>query len=549
MLCFGANWRAWGDTSHITTDLDNIRPAIKRLNSNLAWKIEKEYLQRAPMTSPEIKPEQNQQVLIEDGLISATFLKWATILLLAYFGARLVFFALTISSFVPPDEVTHAGLSRIFSKVFLFPANSSETYKFGLVTNIPWLYYWITGKMLYLNFFGLSDLVFLRLLNIPLAFATVWYTVRLLRILTDNRLTLILLIVAMTNTPMFSFLSASVSYDNLANLLAAMAIYYLFAFFRNRSGGMLVASLLCQMAGSLTKITFLPLIMVLNILLLVNEWRNLPAFSSVVRQYFRASARRKWLTILLFLVAAGLNLQLYAGNYLRYETLNPGMSQVLSPEIAMEQRLDARGMIFNQYKEGKISYMDALILAGQIEHAGDKSDTFFLLMNYENLKKNPQLWMGPLDYVKFWLQNMLGTIFGIKAHLGMFKPTLFMLPVYLIFTLAALGFFVRWRPKKSGWISPYLAAIAACYAGYLMYMVNYDTYLNYGEPGLTTYGRYLFVLIAPIYVLLCHYLVSLFRTGYNRWILALATGLLFITYDFPWFLMHATPEWYRWLPR
>jgi hypothetical protein len=225
------------------------------------------------------------------------------------------------------------------------------------------------------------------------------------------------------------------------------------------------------------------------------------------------------------------------------------MAEVLSPEAAMKYRLGARSMIFNLYKDGKITYMDALILTGEIEHPGDKADTFYLLMNYEKLKRNPQLWMGPLTYVQFWFQNMLGTIFGIKAHLGMFKPPLYMLPVYLLMVLATLGFIVRWRPRESGWLPAGLAGVAVFYAGYLLYDVNYDNYLNYGEPGLTMYGRYLFLLLAPVYVLMCHYLLLLFRSNYIRWSLALSTALLFITYDFPWFLKHVTPEWYDWLPR
>jgi len=79
--------------------------------------------------------------------------------------------------------------------------------------------------------------------------------------------------------------------------------------------------------------------------------------------------------------------------------------------------------------------------------------------------------------------------------------------------------------------------------------VNYDAYLNYGEPSLTVYGRYLFVVMAPVTVLVCHYLLCLFRHGLIRNSLALVTALLFICYDFPWFLMHATPEWFEWMPR
>jgi hypothetical protein len=510
------------------------------------------------MMSPGSLPEQNQQVFGdistaipdkgEEGLISAAFLKLATGILLAYFGVRLVFFALNISSFVPPDEVTHAGLCKIFSKTFLLPGNSPATYEFGLVTNTPWLYYWIMGKLLHLNFFGISDLVFLRLLNIPLAFGTVWYALRLLRLLTDNRLAQLLLIVVITNTPMLSLLSASVSYDNLANLLAAMAIYYEFAFFKNRSGCPLVASLLCQMTGSLTKITFLPLILVLNVLLVLNEVKNLKTLPEEFRRQFRTISRRTWLTLLLLIIAVGLNLQLYAGNYLRYGAPNPGMSQVISPEIAMQHRLDARGMIFNQYKEGKISYMDALILTGEIKHPGDKADTFYLLMNYEKLKRNPQLWLSPLNYANAWLQTMAASIFGIRAHLGMFKPPLYLLPMYMVTALAFLGFIIRWRPREAGWSPLSLAVVAAFYAGFLIYEVNYDTYLNYGEPSLTVYGRYLFIVMPPVYVLLCHYLLCLFRSELIRTTLALATALLFISYDFPWFLMHVTPEWYEWMP-
>ena len=94
-----------------------------------------------------------------------------------------------------------------------------------------------------------------------------------------------------------------------------------------------------------------------------------------------------------------------------------------------------------------------------------------------------------------------------------------------------------------------MAVVAVSYAGVLIYEVNYDSYLNYGEPSLTVYGRYLFIVMTPVYALLCHYLLCLFRSELIRNALALATALLFISYDFPWFLMHATPEWFEWMPR
>ena len=507
------------------------------------------------MTSSEITSEQSRPVVPnemageKEGLVSAAFLKWSTAILLAYFGIRLVYFALNISAFVPPDEVTHAGICTVFSKVFLLPDNAPETYEFGLVTNIPWLYYWTMGKLLHLNFVGLPDLVFLRLLNIPLAFGTVYFARRSLLLLTDDRLTQLLLVVAMTNTAMFSLMSASVSYDNLTNLFAAMAVCYLLAFFKKRSGSLLAAAFLVQLAGCLTKITFLPLVLVLNLLLVIHEARKLYSLPSSLTRWFRTSGRRAWLLMVAILFAVGLNLMLYAGNYLRYGVLIPSMPMVLSPGIAMNYRLEARGMIFDSYKSGKISYMDALILTGEIKHPGDKADTFYLLMNYENMKRNPQLWLGPLPYVKVWFINMVSTVFGIKAHLVMVKESRYLMPLYVVMSLALLGFIVRWRPRESGWLPPCMATIAGFYAGYLMIEINYSSYLQYGAPGITLYGRYLFVLLTPVYVLLCYYLLQLFRAEYIRIVVALATALLLIAYDFPWFLTHVTPEWYTWLPQ
>ena len=480
----------------------------------------------------------------DEVLTASSFMNWATMLLLAYFGGRLLFFALSISSIVTTDEVTHAGLCKVFSKVFLLPGNTPESYEFGLATNIPWLYYWIMGKLLHFNFFGISNLVFLRLLNIPLAFGTVFFTWRTLLLMTRDRLTQLLLVVAMTNTTMFTLLSASVSYDNLTNLLAAMAVYFLLAFFKDRSGNLLAAAILCQLAGCLTKFTFLPLVLVLNVLLFVHEFRNLRFLPASLRSYIQASGRRALLLAVPILITLCLNLQLYGGNYLHYGTLNPSMATILSSKAAMNYRLDARGMIFNQYKEGKISYMEALIMAGEIKHPGDKADTFYLLMNYENLKRNPQLWMGPLAYSGVWFENMVGSIFGIKAHLIMAKDFIYRIPLYVILALSLLGFAVRWRPRESGRLPPCLLAIIGYYSGYLIYEINYDSYLNYGAPGLTLYGRYLFPVMCPVYVLVSVYLLRLFRNDYIRCALALATALLLISYDFPWFLAHVTPEWY-----
>jgi len=488
----------------------------------------------------------------QDGILSCSQLKWIVTTLLVYFAGRLLFFATAISPFVPPDEVSHFGRSLAFSNYLLLPADSPGSFQFGLVTHIPFLYYWLMGKLLLLNFFGCSDLVFLRLLNIPLAFGTIYFAWRLLRLLTQDRLAQILLITALTNTLMFSFVSASVSYDNLTNLLAAMAIYYLFAFLKNRSGTMLAASILCQLAGCLTKNTFLPLVLILNALLLVHEIKRLRLFPWALKGWSQVSRGRAIALSLAILVGLMLNLQLYGGNYLRYKTLNPEMFDVLPLEQALNYRLAARAYILNQFKEGRISVQKAREMAvTYVNHPGDRSDTIGLVESYAYLENHKEQMFGPFSYAAIWMLQMMGSTFGIKAHLGMMNYGITFLPLAVLMLLTMVAFGVRWRPRpwETAWLPSYLAAIVAFYGCLLMYL-NYGVYLENRDPGLTVAGRYILPIIGTIYVLSSHYLLRLFtgrRVRLGVWLTAL---LIFIVSDFPFFLSRVTPQWFTWnLPK
>jgi hypothetical protein len=477
-------------------------------------------------------------------LVSARQMKWSVTFLLVYFGLRLLFFALAISPSVPPDEVTHFGMSRIFSEVFFLPENSPATYQYGLVTNIPWLYYWTMGRLLAVNIFGVPDLLFLRLLNIPFAFATIFFVRRMLRLLTDDRLTQLLLIVAMTNTIMFSFLSAFVTYDNLVNLVAAMAVYYLLAFFRTRSGDLLAASFLCQLAGSLTKISFLPLVLVLNVLLLVHEFKGLLVLPKALPAYFKAAGWRRWGLALGIFLGLALNIQLFGGNYLSYGALNPDMSEVLSPDKAMQNRLEVRDRIFSLFKEGRISKEEALAMTSNINHPADRADTIYLIQNYEDQKQKGVPELGPLEYMPVWCRTVFGSVFGILAHISMLNQGPTTLPFVALLVLACLGVLVRWRPRDAERLPACLMVIAVFYAFFLMYYVNYSSYRNYGSLLIGLQGRYLFPVIGPIYVLASYYLLSLFKDGNARLGVFLAAVLIFIAFDLPFFLVHATADWF-----
>jgi hypothetical protein len=491
-------------------------------------------------------------VVTEGEFPSPHHFKWFVTVLLVYFGARLLFFAVSISPYVPPDEVTHFGKCMIFSQTLLLPENSPASFQYGLVTNVAWLYFWIMGKLLHLNIFGIADLTFLRLLNIPFAFGTIYFVWRLLRLLTDDRLTQVLLITAMTNTLMFSFVSASVSYDNLTNFLAAMATYYLFAFLKDRSGTLLAVSILCQLTGCLTKITFLPLVLALNAVLLVHEIRHLQLIPRALKEWFQVSRSRGIALFLTILFGLTLNIQLYGHNYLRYNAFEPQMFDVLPLEQALKYRLAGRAYILKQFMEGRISVEKARELAETyISHPGDRNDTIGLVKDYAYLENHKEKMFGPFSYSAIWALQMIGSTFGIKAHLGMLNYSVTFPLFVVLMLLTGIAFCMRWRPRPwtSAWLPACLAAVAACYGFILMYIINYGAYLSTRDLGVTLAGRYIFPVIGPIYVLSSYYLLRLF-TGRNvRLGLWLAVFLIFIVSDFPFFLSRVTPAWYDWTPR
>ena len=479
---------------------------------------------------------------------SAVQFKWAAAILLAYFGLRLLFLATSISPFIPPDETTHFGICSIFSGYPFLPENSASTYQYGLVTNIPWLYYWIMGKLLALNCFGVSDLIFLRLCNIPLAFALVYYLWRTLCLLSQDRLTQILLLVAATNTMMLTFLSAFVSYDNLANLLAAMSIYYLVAFFRRRTPALLCASLLCQQAGCLAKVTLLPLVLALGVVLVLHEWKNLRALPGFLLSCIRNPRAGGVALALALLAGLALNLQLYGGNYLHYRSLNPEMTDVLPLEAAMQYRLIARNHVFELYQTGKASKQQALEMTSQIGHPGDRADAVFMINNFERFKSGELPKLSLPQYAWLWTQRMAAGVFGVFGHLALPANWPQIAPIALLAALTLVALLVRWRPRDDGWIPTQLMAISASYALYFMYQINYRGYLDSGAAFVALQGRYIFPVIGPIYLLSSIYLMRLFQGKAARlgvWMLAVG---IFLVCDFPVFLARITPDWTSWPP-
>ena len=179
------------------------------------------------------------------------------------------------------------------------------------------------GKLLKLNFFPVSDLVFLRFLNCMISFATVVYGYKWMRLITPNRLYHLLFVILITNTPMFSFLGAAVSYDNMTNLFAVTALYYLHLFFQNPNSTRFLVFAISVLGGALTKTTFLPLVLAYLGVLIFHERKHLKNLFPIVKEFLTALRLGQKVLLGISLLLFVLNMTLYLENLMRFGKIIP----------------------------------------------------------------------------------------------------------------------------------------------------------------------------------------------------------------------------------
>lgn len=463
--------------------------------------------------------------------------------LLSYFAVRLIFLALRIDSFVPPDEVTHFGRILLFASVGLLPADGPASYEFGLISHTPWLYYFLMGKLVALAPAG-AELVSLRLFNTLLSMATVVFGIRWIRLVSDSTITRLLFTAVMTNVLMFTGLGASVNYDNLTNLLAAAAIYLLFRLHRERQVAGLWAFAGCVLAGCLTKLSFLPLAAILLALFVLREGNRVRGWIRAIAEEFRSREPRPWLVrgLGIALVAALLvaNLSLYAGNGLRFGKLIPDFDQVVAFDDALKNRVFARTHVLRSYREGRVSFDIALRMAREIKHPGDRRSTRALLETTRRVGKNR---VGIVRYTQVWLELMANRSLGYFGHRVLTRSD-GERNVYFVFIGLAVLLLVLLGGSQlpRGDILATLG-LAIGYTFVVFWLVNHRTYLEVGLIDLAVQGRYLFPILVPLAGVLAIPIGQLLPRLVQA-PLALGIALYFIYGDLPFLLLNASPVWF-----
>ena len=461
---------------------------------------------------------------------------------LLYFAIKAFYFAFSIGENIFPDEITHFGMAEFFSRSLLPPADSPESYQFSLITTFPILYFYLMGKVLSLNIFPVSNLVFLRCINVCISTLTVWFGWKFIRLIVSETVVRLLFVAMITNTMMFTFISGAVSYDNLTNCLAVLALYYLFSFFQSRSYSNFLLFVLFVSMGMLTKFTFLPYAFALLAVFLFHERKNLRFLPSAAVSLFSPFRRKNYLLLILCLFFIATATNLFLGNLFKYGKLQPVMDEVLGLEQALQNRIFARDYILRLFKEGKVSYSEAQNMAyTHIKHLGDLYATLGYLEGTVRNWNIPRI--DRFRYAFVWSDIMLERTFGILAHKSMVKSGTDLLPYLLLLLMVGVLLVRRLNTFSLRGASIYLLFIAGFYALTLMQLVNYKLYFSIGVLAVDIQGRYIFPVLVPIYVLAAYYLAG-FGSKLWQWGIFLTVTAIFIYGEFPWFLQKVSPDWF-----
>lgn len=418
------------------------------------------------------------------------------VVLLSIFAIYSTYLALNLQRHILPDEDAHFVFSEHYAKTWGIPEDTPETAALGwYIEQNPFLYYWLSGRAL--NALNLvvpqasswQKIVFLRLLSVLFSTGAVFFCYLLSKETIKHKWWSLLPVFLLTNTLMFVFLSAGVSYDNLANLFSFISLYF-FArvvhgkdYVLNSLGWILFICL-----GTLVKYPILPLALAMAVAWIIY---TVLKRASIFPMYIK-SPKLAVLGLVTALAIAG-NLAIYGVNLLVYQSITPACADLFDKDLCALSPYSAR------YREIALDHKMTILESVQLGYP------------------------DPLEYVIYsWIPNMLYRIYGILAHLSYF-PGYIITFYQLLFFWYLLLFFRYWKQPSFAIYS--LLGIFLFYSFILLYQ-NYSSELVYGFKQIAMQGRYLFPVIGAVYVLI-GYLFSIIQNRTLRLATLIITLALF----------------------
>lgn len=426
------------------------------------------------------------------------------VLAVVWFLVQTVFLATHVLHGIGPDELYHVTLTGMHAETGKWHlADSPDTYKLGLLSTRPYLYHYLLGTALQTR---VSGILWLRMANIILGVFYLLFAWLLAFEFSRDRLTAAFTLVILTNVMMLVFLFSMVSYDNLTNLVAAANVFFLVRFFNRQEAWAFWGVMLSVLIGSLTKITYVPLV-ALQLLLVPFYWQRLRTFFPSLHPRWLNSSQWGILALTCFLIA--MNVELYGGNLVRYGAVNPKPSEVLSGDSLA---------VFNTEHDPTIWYA---------EQRATKDS-----------RPAVPLPMFALKYVEVMMQRTLAVV----SHTGYALPVRVLQLYQAVLLAVALTLLLRFRRLVRHPCFLSLSLICLVY-GLILFAVNYRSYLSHHFFGAALQGRYIFPVLAPMVVLASHALLTGLRDAFKLLVIVVV-GSVFVAGAFPTFMAVTDDTWF-----
>lgn len=427
------------------------------------------------------------------------------LIVFSWFLFQMLYFAFNIKKGVSPDENYHIEVSKFYAKPNVFQLeNTDATIRYGSLTTEPHFYYIVMGKLLLLKPSSIIDYHYLRLMNIVLSLFSLYLTFLLSKEITSNKLIQISILIAQSNVLMFVFLSSMVSYDNMINLLAVASFIFIFRFIRNPNLTYLLLLFSTMAVGALTKVTYLPLILLELVVLLFYTKKVLKHRM----QFLKEMLMTKNITIFIFfLFFLGAVIFLYGGNLIKYNNIRPGAELVIGTEKALH---------------GYGIYM----------------------RNSELLSTAHTRELMPLtEYVPMYFTRTMETIFSVVGHLS-FPRGVSELKFYFILLILTVSITIYHFKKIINNQNMIIMLFLIISYVFIVFYVNYSSYSQMRMFGVALQGRYNFPIISLISVFGINTL--LFKLSDKAKIPVIFILAFFLVYNsFLWFIDKVSSNWFN----
>lgn len=419
----------------------------------------------------------------------------------AWFIFQSVFFALNVKYRVPPDEGTHFTIAELYNESNgLTIENSPETFAMGNVkTHL--LYPMIMGKIFLniSNIFGISDYIFLRIINVILGIFFMFFSYLMTKEVTKNKIIQLTVLIVLSNLMMLVFLYGAISPDNLINLIAVMSIYYMIRFIKTYDRFYLLMILSTMVLGGFTKISYLPL-MVIELCILLFFIKKI--INKKDKYFIKKIKIKELISIGVIIIIGTANVMHYGGNLTKYKKLEPNLAQAEDENI-------------------KSANEKVYIMLAETAHTRDKMNIFKYSVKWYRLIKD----------------RSLGIMAHLYLHRGISNLQMVLIDIIILISTIILLLHIKKLIKDKPLLILVLISIS-----YLLIILLYVNYRSYSITRIITaglQGRYIFPIIAPLITFILYFFM--FKLPEIAKVLfALIITIIFVREGFFYFVEHGS---------